>query len=121
MWMMQHDSRFKSTRELSHVLAPLPTETAPLLVRPTSGTEHVQVVAAKDQYSLTRDLHKVRAKVDNLHEVTLLAARRVRLPCSEDASTDEFIDRHQFGMFLSIIPGKINPNRQDFHFPVGRL
>lgn len=94
MRMLQHDCWRESTCELAHLYAPLPTNSASCVVRPASGTEHVQIMAAKNKYPLACEFQQVCLKVDHLYEMAFLVVRWVRLPGPEHASTVDFVDRH---------------------------
>jgi len=119
MWMLEYDRWLELTCKLSHLLASLPSDSVWRLVRLASGTEHVQVMAAKNEYPLVGNLQQMSAEIDNLHQVAFLVARWVGLPRPEAASAGEFVNRHQLGMFLAVISGKINSDCQDVNLPFG--
>jgi hypothetical protein len=120
MGMVQHDRRIELMDDPAHFIASLPTISGRFLACPAPGTEHVQVMASKNEYTLACESLQVRAKVDHLHEITFLSDCRVGFPGPEDASICNFVYRHQLGMFftfLTLVRYKIDPDRQDIDLP----
>jgi len=63
----------------------------------------------------------MRLQIAHLHKTAFLAARRVGLPCPENASLGQIIDRDKFRLLHRVSRSEVYPNRQDTDLSFGGL